>query len=313
MKVLLVGEGLVTPGQLLAILRRSGLGAEVQFCASWTSVLDLAGAGAVDVVITQPKLPGKDGEALLKTVKAIGPGIYTILLGKRKKSPRPYIDEYITTPAKFPLALRRAFALGPAREGPGGLGGNPGPNFGSPDRSRRTLRAISRVASGFCPLLLVVLAGILILGSAGGRYFQGGYRFYRVVSGSMSPAIATGSLVLVQAAPAEIEVGDIITFRGAVTGQFTTHRVAGIEEGPSYITRGDANQVNDPSPVFPDQVQGKVIRVIPLLGYLAGLLQTRLGLLFLLFIPGVLLLVHEVRRIIWGQSPRPLRPRCKPA
>lgn len=73
-------------------------------------------------------------------------------------------------------------------------------------------------------------------------------------TGSMSPAIPTGSVAIVQEIPAsEIEVGDVVTVDRGEDELPVTHRVTSVEPGPSaderVITmRGDANEQDDPYP-----------------------------------------------------------------
>ena len=77
-----------------------------------------------------------------------------------------------------------------------------------------------------------------------------------VLSGSMEPAIPTGGIVFTDTRQTAPCTGDIITYR---LGETTvTHRVVRTEKG-SYITRGDANDGEDASPVAPSQVVGTVV------------------------------------------------------
>ena len=82
-----------------------------------------------------------------------------------------------------------------------------------------------------------------------------GYQLYTVVSGSMEPAVPTGSLVYIKyVEPGDIETGDIIS---NAMGEF--------------ITKGDANAENDMNPVTYEQYVGKMVRSIPKVG---GIVQT---------------------------------------
>ena len=111
----------------------------------------------------------------------------------------------------------------------------------------------------------------------------------------MKPSFSAGSVVIVS--PAETEqlgVGDIITYTAADT--MITHRIVGIETD-GFITRGDANNTDDPQAIAPDRVVGKVIFSVPLLGYLLDFSQTRQGLLLLVIIPGLIIIVSEVRTL----------------
>ena len=103
-----------------------------------------------------------------------------------------------------------------------------------------------------------------------------------IVSGlSMKPALEVGDLVVTREVdPEMIEVGDIIQFRRG--GDFILHRVVEVEATKNevfFVTRGDANNVND-DPVLEGAIVGKVILVIPKLGWLGivpRLLIQRIG------------------------------------
>ena len=107
-----------------------------------------------------------------------------------------------------------------------------------------------------------------------------GYEQYVVVSGSMEPAIPVGSLVMAKPVkPAELQVGDVIVFyteRHIDTP--VTHRVVEnrIDER-EVITKGDANAANDINPVLYENIDGKVARHIPRIGFMVGLFGTVMG------------------------------------
>lgn len=111
-------------------------------------------------------------------------------------------------------------------------------------------------------------------------FFSGIYP-YIVLSGSMEPAISTGSLVFVQTRELFIETGDVILYETDAGN--VTHRVAEYTAG-QYITKGDANKTHDPAPVKEEQIKGKVIFDIPGLGYGVLFLRTPQGICLLLLI-----------------------------
>ncbi|MCX8025161.1 MAG: signal peptidase I [Thermanaerothrix sp.] len=90
-----------------------------------------------------------------------------------------------------------------------------------------------------------------------------------VVNGySMKPTLVAGDLVIVQpVAPEAIRIGDIIQFR--LPGGSVVHRVVETrrENGRLIlITQGDNNNVRD-DPITPEQVQGRVVLIIPKVGW----------------------------------------------
>ena len=99
--------------------------------------------------------------------------------------------------------------------------------------------------------------------------------FVAVVSGSMSPALEMGDLLIIKgASPEDIREGDIIMFTPpAEYGNASNiHRVIRIqqqEDGPLlFKTKGDANDSEDPYWIPDSSVHGRPIYRIPYLGNL---------------------------------------------
>jgi len=127
------------------------------------------------------------------------------------------------------------------------------------------------------------------------------YKIYNVMSGSMSPTIETGSVV-VSKPQSNYVVGDIITFKSFVSNQekTTTHRIKSIEEIGEvkiYTTTGDANNIEDPDKVTPELIIGKVRLVVPYMGYVFGYVKTPIGLIFIIVIPATIIIYEELRKI----------------
>lgn len=130
-----------------------------------------------------------------------------------------------------------------------------------------------------------------------------GWQIDTVISGSMSPTLDIGSAVVSRPAdPQNIELGDIIIYRSPVNGKLTTHRVVGIEENktPFFQTKGDANEKSDPYMVPSSNIEGKVIFNVPLLGYIANFVKTPLGFILMLGLPGMIIIVVEMRKM-WAE------------
>lgn len=132
---------------------------------------------------------------------------------------------------------------------------------------RRTIRVLLALpaAVGLALLLAVSLPTLF------------GCRSLVVMSGSMEPAISTGSVVVVERIPAaEIAVGDIVSFHSPETGKILTHRVQGLAAGEEAIeveTRGDANTGTESWAIEPTGTVGRLVFEIPYLGYLLAPLQ----------------------------------------
>ncbi len=91
-----------------------------------------------------------------------------------------------------------------------------------------------------------------------------------IITGSMSPAIEVGDIVIVErGTPWDVETGDVIQFQS--DNVRVSHRVIEILEDerglPLFITQGDANAKPDSQPVYSDQYVGKVVYVVPHIGW----------------------------------------------
>lgn len=155
-------------------------------------------------------------------------------------------------------------------------------------------KVISKIYYGIVVLVLLLLVVLIFP-------ISGKPRFFVVQSGSMEPTIKTGAIVAVK--PAETyQVGDIITFGPVSTLKVpTTHRIVeikGTETAPTYVTKGDANNVSDLREVARRDVIGKVIFNIPYLGYVVATAQNKYGFLALIVIPALFIIVGEIQKIV---------------
>ena len=69
---------------------------------------------------------------------------------------------------------------------------------------------------------------------------------YIVKSGSMEPQIHTGAVAFIDTRDKNVAVGDVITYKIGEAGseKYVTHRIVG-EKPDGYVTKGDANEVED--------------------------------------------------------------------
>ena len=112
-------------------------------------------------------------------------------------------------------------------------------------------------------LTLFLLITLIMLGT---KLF--GYQMLSVDSGSMEPNFPEDSLIFVKMVdPSELQADDVITFTVDEKGTLVTHRiVAVLKDERSFITRGDANNTNDPSTVPFGNVVGKAELCLPGIG-----------------------------------------------
>jgi len=146
-------------------------------------------------------------------------------------------------------------------------------------------------------LAVLVVVGALSLMSS--RGIPKNFRILVVRSGSMEPAIKTGSLVFVKPSK-EYNVGDIITFNKINTKEPVTHRIKQIEEVDSteiYTTKGDANNTLDLDKILGGQIIGKVIFHISYIGYVISYTRTTTGFIILICLPALLIIFDEINNI----------------
>lgn len=140
---------------------------------------------------------------------------------------------------------------------------------------------------------LVVLAMVFAFLIAGIRIF--GVQVYGVLTGSMAPTYPTGSLIYVKDVdPRDLRVNDVITF-SISPNVIATHRIVEIvpdETYPTilrYRTKGDANRDVDASLVSANNIIGKAMFAIPLLGYLASYIQEPPGIYVAIIVCGLMI------------------------
>jgi len=155
-------------------------------------------------------------------------------------------------------------------------------------------------------LLVAVVASFVVFAVPG---VVGAEHSFVVLSGSMSPAIDPGDVVIVDRTdPATIDEGDVITYLRGSADTPTTHRVVGVEaDGGRYTfeTKGDANEESDPQPVAGPNVLGRVVLTIPYIGHVIRFANTAVGAVVLFALPLGVLALTEVRSLIGAYADRP--------
>ena len=153
------------------------------------------------------------------------------------------------------------------------------------------LRALTTTVTVLIALVAVLTITIAIGSrtSADGQRMVFGQPVMTIISGSMTPTIAVGDIVVdapVTAAQAShLHVGQIISFRAAPgSAEIVTHRMAvRVQNGAvSYITKGDANNSADSTPRPASDVIGLYRFAIPRGGYVLVAMHTPRVLIMLL-------------------------------
>jgi len=125
---------------------------------------------------------------------------------------------------------------------------------------------------------------------------ENNYSLKMVLSGSMTPAIKTGSIVVVKPA-LSYKIGDVITFqKGQGEENILTHRIISQTE-QGFITQGDANNVADANPVGEKDILGRVVLTVPYAGYVVNFAHSKFGLILLILIPALLIIGGEGLKI----------------
>ena len=138
---------------------------------------------------------------------------------------------------------------------------------------KKTVKQIWNIITTVLVVLIVVFAALLVLTRVTGM------RAYTVLSGSMEPTYHVGSLVFVKPAePEDVAPGDPITYLVAEK-TVVTHRCIEVvpdADDPSVIrfrTKGDANDVEDGALVHGNNLIGKPVFSVPLIGFAANYIQ----------------------------------------
>jgi signal peptidase I len=137
-----------------------------------------------------------------------------------------------------------------------------------------------------------------------------GYDRYVIVSGSMEPAIGTGSVVYDRAVPVEeLAMGDVVTFMPPPEFHQTdpvTHRIHKISRGSNgtrqFRTKGDANESVDPwTIVFDGPDQARVEHHVEKVGYVYMALSNRWVQLLVIGLPSMVL-VALIGTALWREA-----------
>ncbi len=165
----------------------------------------------------------------------------------------------------------------------------------------KNLKKILKVFSVILVSIILVISVLTLLSVLG---IPKSAQIFVVETGSMEPEIPQGSMVFVSQQDS-YQVGDIITYKSnlgeiAPKNINVTHRIADIKNDNGdtfYETKGDANTGKDPWTANKLDVLGKVTFHIPYVGYIIGFAKTKLGFIFIILIPALLIIFLEMLNI----------------
>lgn len=178
--------------------------------------------------------------------------------------------------------------------------------------NNRIVKTVLKVLSWIVLIFLILLATILIyyvvsskIYEAKGKKYEPLISLYTIISPSMEPNINVYDVVITRRVkPEEVKEGDVITFISSSTlgeGLTITHRVKSViktEGDIKFRTQGDNNPIPDSALVTSNNLLGKVVFIIPFLGYIQFMLQSKSGWLFFLLIPAIIVVIYDVVKVI---------------
>ncbi len=177
---------------------------------------------------------------------------------------------------------------------------------------RQTFKFVTDVISWTC-LCLLILIGVCIIWyvisakiyAAKGEKYTPYFSLYTIISPSMEPRIKVYDVILDTRVddPTKIKRGDVITFisSGSLSSGMTiTHRVVDIiqtDEGLRFITKGDNNQTADGAAVLPENILGKTLLKIPMLGRVQFFLANRGAWVIVVLLPAMGIIIYDLIKL----------------
>jgi len=159
------------------------------------------------------------------------------------------------------------------------------------------MQRVTIIGTKLCFGLLVAIS--LFSAAALGYVRVRGLQLLSVQTGSMRPEIRPGDAVLVRRVYQALIPGDIISYQSLADPKLTiTHRVVSVSSMTgTLITKGDVLQTNDP-PIGYDRVIGRVVRIVPVVGRGVDFIRRPVGLIGVVYLPAVILIGAEIRRLM---------------
>ena len=179
-------------------------------------------------------------------------------------------------------------------------------------KAKRVFKYITDVISWTCLCILILIGALLVwyfisakIYASKGEKYTPYISLYTIISPSMEPNIKVYDVILDTRVDDvnTIKEGDIITFISSgnlSSGMTITHRVVEVlhtDEGLRFRTKGDNNQTADGALVIPENVLGKTLLRIPMLGRVQFLLASKGGLLIFILIPAVGIIVNDIIKL----------------
>ena len=157
---------------------------------------------------------------------------------------------------------------------------------------KKVIKTIAKIIIIFFAIYILVSNILQTINGQTLSFF--GIKSFIVLSGSMEPTINVGDLIFVKDTK-NIKEQDIISFQ--VENAVITHRVIEITKNNTYITKGDANNIEDTEEIAKDKIQGKYFFKIGKIGNIILFFKTNYGMLILIMLFLLYLLIVNRKNI----------------
>ena len=146
--------------------------------------------------------------------------------------------------------------------------------------------------------IIIVSACVAVIWIGLTAYFGAQNPFYVVSSGSMYPELAMYDIIIISGHISfdDVKIGDIIVFdRPKDHDRVIVHRVvAVVDDDPRTLrTKGDNNQnsiVGTDYPITAEEYAGKVVYVVPQVGFITKILQPPINYIIIAVIIGIMII-----------------------
>ena len=146
--------------------------------------------------------------------------------------------------------------------------------------------------------IIIVAACVAVIWIGLTAYFGAQNPFYVVSSGSMYPELAMYDIIVISGHISfdDVKIGDIIVFdRPKDHDRVIVHRVvAVVDDDPKTLrTKGDNNQqsiVGTDYPITNEEYIGKVVHVVPQVGFITKILQPPINYIIIAVIIGIMII-----------------------
>ena len=131
-----------------------------------------------------------------------------------------------------------------------------------------------------------------------------GYTPLNVLTDSMKPEFAKGDMIIVKTCDADnLEEGDIISFYSIIENEYAlnTHRILEIHDENdirTYVTKGDANEVEDSHMIADGDIVGEYVTAIPSMGKVMEFMSSSVGFLVIIVLPMLLFLIYQIYNLV---------------